>query len=63
MHGRTMIEHRYYTLAEVAEVLRVSEETIERIIRPAAKTDDPIGFKVRCQWRFTTEDIERIKAQ
>lgn len=43
-----------FTLKEVAETLRVSEETIVR----AVKRRELTGIKVGGQWRFTEEGVK-----
>lgn len=43
------------TLKEVADLLRVAEKTVYSM----AQTKDLPAFKVRGQWRFRREDIDR----
>jgi excisionase family DNA binding protein len=43
------------TLKEVADLLRVAEKTVYTM----AQTKDLPAFKVRGQWRFRREDINR----
>jgi excisionase family DNA binding protein len=45
------------TLAEVADVLRVSEDTVRRL---AEAGDIPGAFKVGQQWRFNRDKLRQM---
>lgn len=46
-------EQTVYTLAEVAELLRVSERTIRRLVERGELTAAQVG----ASWRFTRTDL------
>lgn len=53
-----MIEH-FYTVREVAKVLRVSERTIFRYMQPDAK-QKLNAFKVGKSWRIPETELNRF---
>lgn len=55
---KSMIEH-FYTVREVAKVLRVSERTIFRYMQPGAKQKIN-AFKIGKSWRISETELNRF---
>ena len=49
----------YLTVAQVAELLQLSEKTIYRL----AQGGDPPGFKAERSWKFRRQDIDTWAAK
>jgi excisionase family DNA binding protein len=54
-----MIEHEYFTPEEIAEKLRVDQDTVLRWL----KRHELAGYKVGRQWRVSKEDYEKFLAE
>ena len=54
-----MTDHQFYTIAQLAELLQVHENTIYRLVR-AGKIEH---YKVGAQIRISAAELERLKVE